>query len=265
MNKFLTFAGTQPVYLGDIDFMQSAGGALATALARALINAGNDSFNAILQGVEITALSAEQVQYGDGVVALNGEILPVEGDTLSISSSAPLYFHIVSTLSGSRTFKDGVSRDCYETRSVIINGVSEGGIAVAGVLRLYHRPENVRYTYDAPLAAVYRKNGFWFFEMIGMEIPSSGSSAGFSENFSIPDINAADLSEIPVGTFIGIVAITDIESVDVTTSFRVKCKLSRNVELGRLAVSVSAIETVSLPEECRGELRLMLFPNSLFI
>lgn len=262
MNKILTFPGTQPIYLGDVDFMQNAGGSLSTALARALANADSDTFSAILQGVEITALSSEQVQYGDGIVALNGEILPVTGDTISISSSAPLYFHIVSVLSGSRTFKDGVSRDCYETRSVIVNGVSEGGIAVASVPRLYHRPDDVIYSFDSPSSAVYRKNGFWFFKRVNIDTLSSGSSAGFSEIFSIPDINAADLSEIPIGTFIGIVAVTsfDSEPTDVTTSFRVRCKFSRNVELGRLAVSISAIETVSLPDNCRGDLTIMLFP-----
>lgn len=256
MNKFLTFPGTQPIYLGDIDFMQNAGGSLSTALARALANADSDTFSAILQGVEITALSSEQVQYGDGIVALNGEILPVTGDTISISSSAPLYFHIVSVLSGSRTFKDGVSRDCYETRSVIVNGVSEGGIAVASVPRLYHRPEDVDYIHDSPLSRLFRRNGFWFFEL---RYDYTGtSSAGFSASATIPDIPAEDLSSIPVGSFPAIVTDGDDSEL---TSFRVMCNVSINAGQSRATVQITAIETVTLSGSGVQRLTVMLFPR----
>lgn len=254
MNKFLTFPGTQPIYLGDIDFMQNAGGSLSTALARALANADSDTFSAILQGVEITALSSEQVQYGDGIVALNGEILPVTGDTISISSSAPLYFHIVSVLSGSRTFKDGVSRDCYETRSVIVNGVSEGGIAVASVPRLYHRPEDVIYSFDSPSCALKRRNGFWFFELVYDY--TGTSSAGFSVSATIPDIPAGDLSTIPVGSFPAIVT----DGLDELTSFRVMCDVSINAGQSRATVQITAIETVTLSGLALQRLKVMLFP-----
>ena len=36
MNKFLTFPGKQPVYLGDIDFMQSAVGSAFENLMKAI-------------------------------------------------------------------------------------------------------------------------------------------------------------------------------------------------------------------------------------
>ncbi len=259
MNKFLTFPGTQPIYLGDIDFMQNAGGSLSTALARALANADSDTFSAILQGVKITALSSEQVQYGDGIVALNGEILPVTGDTISISSSAPLYFHIVSVLSGSRTFKDGVSRDCYETRSVIVNGVSEGGIAVVSVPRLYHRPEDVDYIHESlAQTKLYRRNGFWFVKL--SPDYSGTSSEGFSATATFPDIPAEDLSTIPVGYFPAIVTAV-LPGVS-ATSFRVLCSVFNAGQSG-VKVQIEAIETVTLPGGSGQVVNLivMLFPN----
>lgn len=261
MNKFLTFAGIQPVYLGDIDFMQAAADNAVKQLGRSLMDADSDSFSAILQGVIIRKLSAEQVQYEDGIVVLNGEILPVTGNTISISSpSAPIYFHIVSVLSGTRTFKDGVARDCYETRSVIINDVSEGGVAVDSVPRLYHRPKDVRYIYDAPLAALKRRNDFWFFELPRYDGFTADSSADFSLTVPIPEISPDDLNTIPQGGFPGIMAVKS-DTGEYLTSFRVMCEVSINAGESVASVQIKAIETVTLPEERTLYLKVMLFPD----
>lgn len=202
MNKFLTFAGTQPVYLGDIDFMQNASAAMLTALARALVDSGNDNVNAILQGVNISRTSSEQAQYTSGIVVLNGEILPVAGGVIA-SDNDNFYFHVVYAMSGNRTFKDGVSRDCYETRSVIINTTSSGGINVRNVPRLFHRPDNFGCQGGAATGVIqsgrlYRRNGFWFvylvLEFAPGEAPYSGEIT-FSEGITAEILG--DISLIP--------------------------------------------------------------------
>ena len=115
MNKFLTFPGKQPVYLGDIDFMQTAVG---QALSNLLKNiTGRADANGILHGVVISY--ANNVAYWTaGVVSLGGEILPV--DAGSVDATSGLYFDIVSASSGTRTFGDGESHDCWESRSAVI-------------------------------------------------------------------------------------------------------------------------------------------------
>lgn len=136
MDKFLTFAGTQPVYLGDVDFMQASAANTFKQLARALM----DSNNAILQGVTITR-NGDNVTFSPGIVVLNGEILPFEGATLT--TAAAYYFHVESTLSGARTFKNGESHDCYETRKAVINTTSSGGIEVDACERLHKSIDGV--------------------------------------------------------------------------------------------------------------------------
>ena len=114
MDKYLTYPGKQPVYLGDIDFMQSA-------VAGALLNllkgyTGQDSPTAILYGVEVS-IGLNSVSWTAGVVCLDGEILPVEAGVISGTTG---YFDIISATDGARTFGDGQSHDCFEVRSAAI-------------------------------------------------------------------------------------------------------------------------------------------------
>lgn len=166
MNKFLTFAGTQPVYLGDIDFMQNSVLAAFSQLAKALMDSDDDSLNAILQGVEITHLSESQVSYSNGVVVLNGEILPVEGAVIAATYAQELYLHVDSVLSGNRTFKDGNSHQCYATRRAVLNTESSGGVALSSINN-YHVPsDDAVYTDSvgsgwAKSGVLTRKNGMW--------------------------------------------------------------------------------------------------------
>lgn len=180
MNKLLTYQGAQPVYLGDIDFMQNAASSGFLMLAKALTGVSGDTQNAILQGVEITRISSEQTHVSAGVVLLNGELLPVEEATINVSWRAPLYFHIDSVLSSERTFKDGSSHKCHDTRSAYINGASSDGIALDNVPRIAHVLEN--HVYEATTVSgnvtegrLVIKNGIWFME-IYLNIPQDFSS-----------------------------------------------------------------------------------------
>ena len=116
MNKFLTFPGKQPVYLGDIDFMQTAVG---QAFANLLKNiTGRSDANGILSGVVISYQN-NSATWTAGVVSLGGEILPVAQGVVG-GITAGLYFDIVSATSGGREFGDGNSHDCWETRSAVL-------------------------------------------------------------------------------------------------------------------------------------------------
>lgn len=115
MNKFLTFQGQQPLYLGDVDFASQAIRDAFKLVLRGLT--GSDSANAILRGVAPSTRSSS-VFFSAGVVSIDGEILPVDATTLSGTLSDTFYLRIKSTYGGSRTFKDGETHSCWETRSV---------------------------------------------------------------------------------------------------------------------------------------------------
>ena len=115
MNKFLTFQGQQPLYLGDIDFASEAvRNAFAQLIAGLL---GSDSANAIVSGVVLAARSST-VSWTDGVVFIDGEILPVEAGLASGALTDTWYLRIKSTYGGTREFVGGETHDCWETRTV---------------------------------------------------------------------------------------------------------------------------------------------------
>ena len=191
MNKLLTYQGAQPVYLGDIDFMQDAAGAGFLMLAKALTGESGDTQNAILQGVEFTRVSSTQTHVSAGVVLLNGELLPVEEATINVSWRAPLYFHVDSVLSSERTFKDGSSHKCHETRTAFINGTSSDGISLSNVPRIAHVLENHTYTSSAVAGNATEgkliiKNGIWLMD-IKLDIP---------QDFTSPTLGSVSFSGI---------------------------------------------------------------------
>lgn len=116
MDKFLTYPGKQPVYLGDIDFMQTAARTALQNLMKAYT--GRSDANAILYGVDITYAN-NAITWTAGVVSIGGEILPIAAGTVG-GETGPGYFSIISVSGGPRTFGDGNQHDCWETRSATI-------------------------------------------------------------------------------------------------------------------------------------------------
>lgn len=202
MNKLLTYAGTMPVYLGDIDFMQDAAGSAINQLVRALMDSGDGSLNAILQGVEISRPDTHVFAWTAGVVVINGEILPIEAGSVSTLSLGNLYFHVNSTLSGDRTFKDGQTHQCHDTRSAVINTTSSGGIAVSSVPRLHEEVVVDDHVYAAASVSgaigpskLIRKSGLWFVDL-SISLGSTGVETIGSAVFSnLSDVNYGEMEE----------------------------------------------------------------------
>lgn len=106
MNKLLTFPGLQPIYLGDIDFLQESVRESFTLLLRGLT--GQEKPNCIL--VQPTAAA-------DGVICIDGEIMPCKSYVGTINQK--LSYKVESSYAGERTFKDGTVNKCLETRYAI--------------------------------------------------------------------------------------------------------------------------------------------------
>ena len=106
MDKYLTFPGLQPVYLGDIDFLQESTQKAWSLFLKGLT--GQEQPNCIL--VKPTAEA-------DGAICIAGEILPYKYKDVG-SGFAPNGYKIVSDYSGSRQFANGETHSCYEMRHV---------------------------------------------------------------------------------------------------------------------------------------------------
>ena len=247
MNKILTFNGTQPIYLGDIDFAQASAGEMYTLLARALMGADSNSMNAILQGVEISVPSAGVVQISSGIVVINGEVLPVEGGSISAASTDPLYVHVSSVLSGSRTFKDGTSHDCYDTRKATINTTSEGGVAVSSLPRLYHRPEDVSLVSDVTTgdfirgANLMRKNATWYLDVVFELVEGNNKVAGTVSFGPNEEVTEEIFDSIKAVTFACIIRTGEDGEYSFTT-----CEVTKNASNGTITFEFSNSSVVQM-------------------
>lgn len=103
MNRLLTFSGLQPIYLGDIDFLQDSVKESFVQLLKGLT--GEDDPSCVLVNA-----TAEK----DGVICLNGEIMPLKA--VNGSGFGSVGYRIESTFSGRRQFKNGDEHDCHEIR-----------------------------------------------------------------------------------------------------------------------------------------------------
>ena len=225
MNKVLTFAGSQPVYLGDVDFIQAASAQIATLLARALMGNGSDTLNGIIQGVEISYGSGV-ITWTAGVVIISGEILPVEAGEISGSSSDALYFHVNSVLSGDRTFKNGETHQCWDTRTATISTTSADGVLVSSVPR-YTRDDSAQWNGDITSsyitkALLFRKNGFYSLD-IELTLPddlvaSSLGTVDFS-GLSAGDVSAIVSVPFYAEMFIEVTATGNVQAVPVVLEF----------------------------------------------
>lgn len=170
MNRLLTYAGQQPIYLGDIDFLQDSAESMLTCLARALMNQGSDSLNAILQGVILSQLTQSHISWTAGVVVINGEILPIPAGTVrGTLGTTPLYFHVEEEQTGTRTFKDGEEHACWATRTATITAESSEGVAVSGVTRLHVESDDATYegtsaSANITSAKLMKKDGLWYID-----------------------------------------------------------------------------------------------------
>ena len=107
MNKFLTFQGEQPIYLGDIDFMQDNSRAAILYVLKGITGENNPT--CIVYGCEKTETGC-----AGGVACLSGELYVIEPSSLT----GDVYLKIITSYAGSRLMKSGEYRECYEINSV---------------------------------------------------------------------------------------------------------------------------------------------------
>lgn len=122
MNKFLTHEGLMPIWLGDINYMTKSGQEALALLAKALLGGVS---SAVLYGCEITSSSSQgifTIKWTDGIVMLDGEILPIKAGTERVTSGVTPYMVISQSYdpTGKRMLKNGTEVECYELREATI-------------------------------------------------------------------------------------------------------------------------------------------------
>lgn len=118
MDKFLTFEGEMPIWLNDFDFIDKSVRDTFDRLVKSFTDGVMN--DVILSGCVFTAKSG-MVSWTSGVVALGGEILPLESGSMS-GSIGDMYFTIANLYDsgGSRTFKNGTPHNCWNIRKAAV-------------------------------------------------------------------------------------------------------------------------------------------------
>ena len=224
MNKFLTFQGKQPLYLGDLDF---ASDAIRTTFAQLLSGLlGTDTPNAVLFGVDLVQTD-QLIQFSEGVVCINGEILPVEASTAGTAGSitSPFYFRIKSTYSGGRTFEDGGQHDCWETRTVEVT-TDETEYPMADFPRFQGGlgPRNFMYREGSTVFNLVKTGLIW---VLTLRRPAMTQIEEHLFSIEVSGIPAEDLAKFPTAeTMVATTAY--IEGNDGVTAEPMTVKYYRN-------------------------------------
>lgn len=193
MNKFLTYQGQQPLYLGDIDF---ASDAVRDAFAQLLKGlTGSDGANAILRGV-VGSTHNNNVVFSAGIVSIDGEILPVEANAgINGSMSDTFYLRVKSTYGGSRTFLDSETHDCWETRSVeVTKDVTDYPLAAFRRLQGGFGSQRWRYSQGGFDFWLVKTGLTW---LVSLKRPAMSQSEEHFFDVSVPGIQAEDLAVFP--------------------------------------------------------------------
>lgn len=118
MNKLLFKEGGQPLYLDDLDFMQSA----FTETVKGIISTYG---NVILSGCNIPpaiAIAGRPSSYSweEGYIAINGEVYRVENGSFDGSLNADLYWKVVSTEGQKEIYENTSEHNVYQYRKVVL-------------------------------------------------------------------------------------------------------------------------------------------------
>lgn len=118
MNRLNINEGGQPLYLDDLDFMQSA---FAEAVRGIMSTYGN----VILSGCEVKTSNVEgevyiNYYYNKGYIALNGEVFPVEKGSFSADKGVTLYWKVVRTEEQKEVFENSSEHNVYQYAKVVL-------------------------------------------------------------------------------------------------------------------------------------------------
>ena len=188
MDKFITHAGQQPIFLGDIDFFDKTVRDAFSKTIKAMTR-GEDC--AILWGCERNQSSSAgriNLQWTDGIVMLSGEILPIEAGTASGTAQNGFNFIVETSYdeTGRRQMRTGNEVDCYEIRKATIVGYTvlpEEHWAVSSVKTLDDINSRFVASVCDKVLAEYNSVDDW--TKINVRLYKSGSSYYLSGVFEI--------------------------------------------------------------------------------
>ena len=248
MDKFLTYPGKQPVYLGDINFMQAAARGAFENLMKAYT--GRSDANAILYGVELT-YALNTVSWTAGVVCIAGEILPISAGMTS--AAGPYYFDIVSVAGGQRTFGDGATHSCWEERSATITA-SATDYPISGFKRItpvdtasarVHSFDGIT-NLDDRYARLSNCGGAF---VLSVRRPNLSELSSTLFQGEISDLTDGELqkfgaSEAP-GSMMSMVFVDPADPSSYTGNYYIPVRISWSIVSGKLRVTVTVVSSLA--------------------
>lgn len=131
MNKYLIYEGGQPIYLNDLDFLQSSFSDTVKGLCSALkFGEKNILMNDPVSMDESNGYTTYTIALG-GYIVLGDEIYPIQAGSLRVPTSQPVYFVVVSEKYQTETLSNNTEVQVYERRYVKLSGAyAEGDIYV---------------------------------------------------------------------------------------------------------------------------------------
>lgn len=131
MNKYLIYEGGQPVYLNDLDFLQNSFADTVKGLCSALkFGEKNILMNDPVSTAESGGNTTYTIALG-GYVAIGDEVYPIQAGSLTVPTSQPVYFVVVSEKYQAETLSNNMEVQVYERRYVKLSGTyAEGDIYV---------------------------------------------------------------------------------------------------------------------------------------
>lgn len=204
MNKFLTFEGQQPIYLGDIDFMQEAVRDGFAHLARVIT--GQDKPTCILIGCNPTVDGTS-----DGILCIEGEILPAGASELFAG-----HYEIMTMQGGERRFKDNLMHYCWEIRfAQLVEGSGAYNLADLPRLNIAREEMNQQFV-DQDYQISFIKTGD-VRTVLGNVMVEKGNS-------SIAQLKEVARVQLPMADFYGrtcTMAVGDLQSPGVPLQLQV--------------------------------------------
>lgn len=129
MNKYLIYEGGQPVYLDDLDFLQSSFADTVKGLCSALkFGEKNILMNDPVSITESGGNTIYTIALG-GYIVIGDEIYPIQAGSLTVSTSQPVYFIVVSEKYQTETLANNTEVQVYERKYVKLSGAYTEGDA----------------------------------------------------------------------------------------------------------------------------------------
>lgn len=123
MNRLKFNEGGQPVYLDDLETLQTNGSSMWKAMLGVMTM---ESKAFLLSDVEQENVGNNQIKVGSGTIVMDGMLCPFDGKTLTAKTSGSVYLLVKRFETDERVLENGQTETCAETVTVTLGTDTTG-------------------------------------------------------------------------------------------------------------------------------------------